>query len=44
MHIAVREGRDFTVKFFVEQGAHIHIKDKKGVSVTEGRFVQLTRV
>ena len=44
MHIAAREGRDFTVEFLVKQGANIHIQDKKGVSVTEGRFVQLIRV
>ena len=44
MHIAVREGRDFTVKFLVKHGGNIHIKDTKGVSVTESRFVQLIRV
>ena len=44
MHIAAKEDRDFTVEFLVKQGANIHIQDKKGVSVTEGRFVQLIRV
>ena len=44
MHIAAREGRDYTVEFIVKQGANIHIQDKKGVSMTEGRFVQLIRV
>ena len=33
MHMAAREGRDFTVEFLVKQGANIHIKDMKVVSV-----------
>ena len=32
LHIAVKEGKGHTVKFLVEKGADINIKDKNGVS------------
>ena len=40
MHIAVREGRDYTVEFVAKKGGNICIKDIKGVS----EYIQLIRV
>ena len=34
LHVATRNGRDYTVKCLVEKGADINIKDKTGVGVT----------
>ena len=34
LHIAAREGHDFTAKRLFKKGADISIKDKAGVSVT----------
>ena len=44
LHIAAREGRDYTVKFLAEQGAEIGSKDKDGVSITILLTVLLVRV
>ena len=41
LHIAAREGRDYTVKFLVEQRAEINSKDKDGVSMTIKWFIVL---
>ena len=32
LHIAVREGQEYTVKSLVENGANVNSKDKDGVS------------
>ena len=34
LHIAAREGRDYTAKWLVEKGAHINIKDYNEVCLT----------
>ena len=33
LHVAASKGRDYTVECLVKKGAHMNIKDKKGVSV-----------
>ena len=44
LHIAVREGQEYTVKSLVDKGADISIKDNDGVSETGSRLlVQLYR-
>ena len=34
MHMAAKEGRDYTVKCLVKKGADVDVKDKYGVSET----------
>ena len=41
LHIAVREGQEYTVKSLVDQGADINIRDNDGVSYTGSRLVLL---
>ena len=35
MHVAAKEGHDYTVRILVKKRANINIKDKFGVSFTE---------
>ena len=34
LHIAASKGRDYTVKFLLDKGAHVNFKDKNGVGET----------
>ena len=44
LHIAVREGQEYTVKSLVKKGADIDFRDNDGVSKTGSRLVPLGRL
>ena len=44
MHVAAKEGHDYTVQILAKKGANINIKDKVGVSFTEAWMISAEKV